>query len=180
MKRLRNTSGIPDTQVREVIDWIADGLGIAGFDVEVRNSSSTLAGRAYSEGSSYHSTSRPFVVLRVGSEFIKRYVSPDGGHWTGRMKLFPVGTVKVSCPCFPTTISPYQYQQHKGKRYVLANRIEALVYIAAHELRHLWQAAWQSDKRRATSARSLSATRSRSKAASPDTRHCSMAAWYAS
>jgi hypothetical protein len=41
-----------------------------------------------------------------------------------------------------------QYGQHKDKRYVLANRIEALVYLAAHELRHLWQTAKTRDDRR--------------------------------
>jgi hypothetical protein len=38
----------------------------------------------------------------------------------------------------------------KDKRYVLANRTEVLVYLAAHELRHLWQAArWRDDRKSA-------------------------------
>ena len=31
---------------------------------------------------------------------------------------------------------------------MLANRLETLVYLAAHELRHLWQAARLTDRRR--------------------------------
>lgn len=119
MKRLRNTSGLSDETVRSVVDWLATDLGIAGFDVECRSSASTIVGRAYTSGSSYHTSARPFVVLRIGKD-----------------------------ARFPKTIAPYQYRHHKGKRYVLASRTEALVYIAAHELRHLWQAAKRTDKRR--------------------------------
>jgi hypothetical protein len=116
MKRLRNTSGIPDRLVREVIHWVAANLGITGFDVECRGSSADIAGLAYNRGSSYHTTLRPFVVLRVGR-------------------------------AFPRLFAPYQYAQHKGKRYLLADRTEALFYIT-HELRHLWQAAQSTDKRK--------------------------------
>lgn len=119
LKRLRNTSGIPDATVKGIVDWIARRLGITQFDVEFRSSSSTIVGRAYIQGSrSYHGNRRPFVVLRIGTDIL------------------------------PATITPYQYAQHKGKRYVLANRIEALVYLAAHELRHLWQAARWTDRRK--------------------------------
>ena len=38
VKRLRNSTSIPDEVVRRVVDWIAADLGIAGFDVELRNS----------------------------------------------------------------------------------------------------------------------------------------------
>lgn len=128
MKRLRNTSGIPDATVKQVANFVADELGIAGFDVECRASSAVVAGRAYSHGSSYHSNARPFVVLRVGSAIRKNKTQR-----------------------FPTTIEPYQYAHHKGKKYVLANRIEALVYLTAHELRHLWQAAQHMDSRKSAS-----------------------------
>jgi hypothetical protein len=33
----------------------------------------------------------------------------------------------------------YPYRQHKGRKLVLGDRTEALVYILAHELRHMWQ-----------------------------------------
>lgn len=40
---------------------------------------------------------------------------------------------------YPTFIHPYQYAQHKGRKYYIANLAEMIVYIAAHELRHMWQ-----------------------------------------
>ena len=33
----------------------------------------------------------------------------------------------------------YPYRQHKGRKLVLGDRTEALVYILAHELRHMHQ-----------------------------------------
>lgn len=156
LKRLRNTSGIPNEQVTQVVGWIAGVLGITQFDVECRSSQSVIVGRAYTEGArSYHGNRRPFVVLRVGTDTIERWKTTDGtrtvyANIRSHLKRATKGTypVKVSQHRFPTTITPYQYRQHKGKRYVLANRMEALVYIAAHELRHLWQAARLTDRRK--------------------------------
>src|ERR1700687_6218942 len=79
MKRLRNSSGIPDETVRQIVNWIAGRLGISQFDVECRSSQSTLVGRAYTTGTKlYHGNRRPFVVLRIGTETIDRSTS-DGG-----------------------------------------------------------------------------------------------------
>lgn len=138
MRRLKNTSGLPDEVVRDVVNWIAAVLGIGGFDVECRNCSGTLAGKAYTRGSSYHATSSPFVVLRVGTE----YTHP---RWPERVKRQHPELIKKR---FPTRIQPYQYAQHRGKKRLIASRIEALVYIAAHELRHLWQERRWTDKGR--------------------------------
>ena len=69
-----------------------------------------LAGRAYTQGSRYHATRDKFIVCRV----------PEKG--------------------YPKKFSTYQYVHLKGKRYYHSNRIEAVVYLMAHELRHLWQA----------------------------------------
>jgi len=33
----------------------------------------------------------------------------------------------------------YPYAQNKGKRVALGSKVEALVYVLAHKLRHLWQ-----------------------------------------
>jgi len=153
MKRLRNSSGIPDEIVSSIVEWIARRLGISQFDVECRSSRSTFAGRAYTTGArSYHGNRRPFVVLRIGTEMIEHWTS-DGGKrisqrrsWLG--SAHQATAVKVSKRRFPAFVQPYQYAHHKGKRYVLANRIEALVYLAAHELRHLWQAARWKDNRK--------------------------------
>lgn len=69
-----------------------------------------LAGKAYYKGSSYHATADPFVIARVPG---KKY---------------------------PRILKTYQIAHLKGRRYWLADRTEALVYLLAHELRHLWQA----------------------------------------
>jgi len=74
MKWLRNSSGIPDSTVKNVVGWIAAELGIDQFDVEVRNCSGTLAGPAYTKGArSYHGNRRPFIVLRVGTETVQHF-----------------------------------------------------------------------------------------------------------
>src|SRR6266478_4360027 len=153
VKRLRNTSGIPDAEVRSVIEWIASDLGISAFDVECRSSSATIVGRAYTQGSAYHSSRRPFAVLRLGTETIEHWQASDGfgiawASCRSHLLKWKTPIVKVSTPRFPATITPYQYAHHKGKRYALCTRLEALVYITAHELRHLWQAAQSSDKRK--------------------------------
>lgn len=135
--RLRNTSGIPDETVREIVGWISHTLGIGGFDVECRNCSGVLAGTAYSKGSSYHATAKPFVVLRVGTE----HTHP---RWPAKIRRERPELIRNR---FPATITPYQRGQHRGKKYVIASRIEALVYVAAHELRHLWQDRRWRDKR---------------------------------
>lgn len=161
MKRLRNSSGIPDETVRKVIAFVADELGITAFDVECRNCSSTLAGAAYHQGSSYHSTSRPFAVLRIGTEnivthavLVKNKYHPEGSLCYARPGILKKiagaeGPIQRTAKArFPVACEPYQYAQHKGRRYIIATRLEALVYITAHELRHLWQAAQHSDKRK--------------------------------
>jgi hypothetical protein len=153
LRRLRNSSGIPDEDVKQIVTWIAEELGINGFDIECRNSTYTVVGYAYSKGSSYHTTSRPFAVLRVGTEKIVHWEQNMNGHifHSSRRSHLPDPDrgKKVLKLRFPTIIRPYQYAQHKGRKIVLANRMEALVYLAAHELRHLWQAAQWDDRRKA-------------------------------
>jgi hypothetical protein len=159
MKRLRNSSGIPNETVNAIVVWIAGRLSISQFDVECRSSRSTFAGRAYTTGArSYHGNRRPFVVLRIGTETTERWVQrvkterfPRGMefHYARRSHAQnPALAQKIVTRRFPTFVQPYQYAHHKSKRYVLANRTEALVYLAAHELRHLWQAARLTDKRK--------------------------------
>ena len=40
---------------------------------------------------------------------------------------------------FPQRVGLYPYRQHKGRKLVLGDRTEALVYILAHELLHMHQ-----------------------------------------
>lgn len=136
MKRLRNSTGIPDATIKQVVEFINQNLGIAGYDVECRNTPHCpMAGTAYTQGSGYHSTSRPFIVLRVGTEVI-----PALPKWHPLQRR--------AARRFPCFTHPYQYAQHKGRRVVIRNRIEALVYIAAHEMRHLWQQFRTKDNRK--------------------------------
>jgi len=109
--RLRNTTVISDDVVREVVRFTRPP-GIGGFDLRVSNlcdSGGPIAGSAYCEGHSYHDRPCPFVVLLVGRRFPCVHKGYDGSR-------------------------PWL-----GDRLYLADRTEALVYIAAHELRHLWQ-----------------------------------------
>jgi hypothetical protein len=107
--RLKNTTTIPISTIREVIRFVRPP-GISGFDVRVSNTGpGRLAGTAYTGGSSYHDRACPFVVLRVGQSGWPRNPSPP--HAPGYLGI-----------------------------PLLETRVEALVFIAAHELRHLWQA----------------------------------------
>ena len=147
MVRLRNSTSIPDETVRRVVDWIAADLGIAGFDVECRNSEHHYGGKAYSSGSGYHSTARPFVVLRLGESSRDGWQSthPSGAKYFSRLQRLARPAheygepVKVSIRRYPFLLTPYQYGQHKGRKVPIASRLEMLVYLAAHELRHIWQ-----------------------------------------
>ena len=108
--KINNSTKIANEVVREVIQFCRPS-GISNFDVEVRNSKYAFAGRAYYKGSGYHSTASPFIVVRVGQD-----------------------------SQFPRTFKCYQYGSQKGRVHYFANRIECLLYVMAHELRHLWQA----------------------------------------
>lgn len=158
LKRLRNTTDFKEAEVRRIIDWIAEELGITNFDVTLTNCSERWNGRAYHTGwKEAHGNSRPFVVLRIESRtatgwnlvmkedgrVIHRHsYPPSAGSYDGnRVDL-------VKTPAYPQIFKPYQLAHHKGHSYWLADRTEALVYLAAHELRHLWQAARMDDKRK--------------------------------
>lgn len=49
--------------------------------------------------------------------------------------LLRIGATKK----YPTRIRPYQYAQHRGRKVWVGSRLEGVVYLAAHELRHHWQ-----------------------------------------
>jgi hypothetical protein len=109
--KLRNTTDIPNGLAREVISFVKPP-GISRFDVMLKNSSYTFYGRSYDLGSQYHATSSPFVVLRLGKD-----------------DRFPI-------------MADEKQQRKNGYLPTprLDSRLEAMVYVAAHELRHQWQA----------------------------------------
>lgn len=107
--RLTNNLALPDSLVREILRFVCPP-GVAGYDVYLGlTNRSAFKGKAYHEGSSYHATAAPFVKLYIGAA--RRF--PRGPRPPLRSKYLP---------------TPW-----------LASRTEALVYLAAHELRHLWQ-----------------------------------------
>lgn len=113
--KLNNSTNIPNEVIREIISFVRPS-GISKFDVELKNSKHAFAGRAYMEGSSYHSSWSPFIVVRIGDE-----------------KHFPYFDKKR-----------IDYLKSKGRGGYLPQdfytRLEAVTHLLAHELRHLWQA----------------------------------------
>ena len=109
--RLVNHTDITDAVVRDIIRAVKPA-GLSKFDVRVSNASGRyFSGRAYARGSGYHDTAAPFVVVKV----------QRAGNW--RPFVMP------------------KSERRKGylHGYVVGSRLEALVFILAHELRHLWQ-----------------------------------------
>ena len=132
--KLRNTTDIPDEQVREIIRLVRPS-GISNFDVMVKNGRH-YKGMAYWSGSGYHATNDPFITLHLAPE--KDYL----GHrkWTG--DAFNGERWPVKVPKFPLM---------KGARggylpCLLLSRNEYLAYLLAHELRHLWQSNHKNGK----------------------------------
>jgi hypothetical protein len=108
-KRWRNYTDIPDKEARAIYAAVCPP-SLTSHDVEIKNNAGQGRGRAYTKGSGYHSTARPFVVVSIPkTETAARHRR----HTEGKGGYLPV---------------------------VLGSRRETLVYILAHELRHLWQA----------------------------------------
>lgn len=110
--RVRNTTTVSTDDLREIIRFVCPP-GIHGFDVRLNNAKGyPFAGAAYPEGSGCHDRACAFVVLRIGPETL--FPRPPRPPAPARAGYLPT-------PWF-------------------ASRTEVLVYLTAHELRHLWQA----------------------------------------
>lgn len=108
--RLRNATDIPDATVREVIRFVKPS-GVARFDVRLG-----VAGcGSVMKGKAYPAGSG---YHDTADAFVNLYL--------GAVRYPRKPSAPVRSNYLPT---PY-----------LADRIEALVFLAAHELRHLWQA----------------------------------------
>ena len=105
--QLTNTTNIDNEKIREIIRMVRPS-GISNFDIMIKNSDgNTCCGTAYSKGSSYHYSKRPFVVIRI-----------------------------------PKNEKHYPYKTYDGKGYIptiILNKVEDIIHVIAHELRHLWQ-----------------------------------------
>ncbi len=107
--RWRNYTDIPDAEAKAIYTAVCPP-GLKAHDVSIKNNDGHGRGMAYSQGSGYHATARPFVVVSVPKTEKASRVSRD---WN-----VPKGYLLVTT----------------------GSRREVLVYILAHELRHLWQA----------------------------------------
>ena len=113
--KLSNSTDISNSTIRAIVRAVRPA-GISNFDVTIRNTTRKgCAGRAYTNGSGYHETADPFLVVRVArTDALARSIrQADGGY-------------------LPS---------------VWGSRLEALLFVLAHELRHMWQAAGQNPRR---------------------------------
>lgn len=106
-----NLTSIPDDLVREVLRFVVPP-GVHGVEVKVAKARGRklFSGRAYVARPGYVATRPPRVLLCIG-----------------RAKLFPLvaGAPRGRGGYLPIP--------------ALSSQVEALVYVAAHELRHVWQ-----------------------------------------
>ena len=109
-RRWRNYTDIDDATCRTIYDAVCPP-GLPAHDVEIKNCGGRGGrGMAYTKGSSYHTTARPFVVVSIPrtdvlARAVRSWNVPKGGY-------LPI---------------------------VHGSRLECFVVILAHELRHLWQ-----------------------------------------
>lgn len=129
--KITNTTNLDNELIRDIIRFVRPS-GITNFDVMIKNSGDRhIAGRAYVSGKcSYHATNSPFVVCRIPTGKDKVIHGFKGSRDN------PVTWIEKH---YPQRLFTYQIGHLKGKRYYIANRTEALVYVISHELRHLWQ-----------------------------------------
>lgn len=107
----RNYTGIPNEEARAIYEAVCPS-GLPAHDVSLKNNPGRGGrGRAYWNGSGYHASARPFVVVSLPTT---EQAARQRRHSDGEDGYLPVA---------------------------LGSRRECLVYILAHELRHLWQAA---------------------------------------
>ena len=105
--QLTNTTSIPNEKLRLIIRTVRPS-GISNFDLMIKNSEgNNCCGRCYTRGSSYHYSTKPFIVIRI-----------------------------------PKKQGNYPYTTYGGEGYIpfiILNKIEDVLYVIAHELRHIWQ-----------------------------------------
>ena len=108
--RLKNATDIPDDVVRDIIRFVKPS-GVSGFDVRV----GVAGDGAVMKGKAY---TRGSGYHDSAAPFINLYL----------------GDVR-----YPRKPGPAVRSNYLPSPY-FASKLEALVFLAAHELRHLWQA----------------------------------------
>jgi hypothetical protein len=130
---LKNHTNIPDEKIREIIRFVTPNR-VTGFDVRIGNSKNEIfRGRAYPQGSPYHNTANPFIVVKLTKdETVFPYFVRYKSHTRTRVKLNPQSG-KFEVVSYNTGTGGYI-------DHLLLSREEVIVHVIAHELRHLWHA----------------------------------------
>ena len=83
-RRWRNYTNVSDEWCRAIYDAVCPS-GLNAHDVSIKNYGGRGArGMAYSKGSSYHSTARPFVVVAIArTDSMARCVMTEGAGYLG-------------------------------------------------------------------------------------------------
>lgn len=114
--RFRNTTEIPNDWLRAAIAAVKPA-NVSNFEVWVKNGESGICGKAYVQGCSFSGKANPYILLRVAKKL----------QTDSRFN------------------KPYHYYDSAmvGKGYLahfyLYTRRELVLFVLAHELRHLWQ-----------------------------------------
>lgn len=118
--RLKNTSRYPDDEVRLLVAFGMKGVRTTGLEVHVKNARTAYRGRAYNGVPLISPAAKRFSVERLV-------------------------TIGLGSPrAFPD--APHRYGGKRSPEMAFADWREALVAVAAHEARHVWQ--FQYRKRR--------------------------------
>jgi hypothetical protein len=143
--KITNTTDVPTALIRKLVKFcMPKNVGAESFTLRVTNSSRQEipftvrnAERAPADAKLVRKGNNRNGV-REGYTLYKRKspASIAGSYYHVNP---PHVVVRVSRDGYPTNMKPYQYAQHRGVEVPIADRTEALVFILAHELRHLWQ-----------------------------------------
>jgi hypothetical protein len=115
---IKNTTKFPTERVRELIAFCKP-RNVSGFDVNVRNCASGFHGSAFVEGSYKH------PKMRVKN---------------GRRKTTFPPFIEINIKRGHRQHESYTFPKHGAYlRFTLWNLDEVVLYLLAHEMRHLWQ-----------------------------------------
>jgi hypothetical protein len=140
--KLENTTGFKADVIRQVVRFCIPKNLKADFTLRVTGRSRVVEHGTVKQGEQPPAGAKivkpkSHQVVATGHQLWER----KGGSCVGRYyhTTPPHIIVRVSETGWPAIIKPYQYQQNKGKEHFIASRLEGLVYLMAHELRHLGQ-----------------------------------------
>ena len=141
--KLTNTTDMKADTIRKIIRFCMPKNVKVNFTLRVSNSDFNRTPFTVPEGAAAPSKAR-FVKRGEGSNGVASGYSlyehlPPRYAGSYYSSIPPHIVLRVSKDWHPILSEPYQYAQHKGRKFLVGDRIEALVYIAAHELRHMWQ-----------------------------------------